>query len=68
MSNFFKNINEMDQPYLIAEIGINHNGDLETAMKMAAAAETISGGGAGENIFANWVIGRVLTTIEEGNV
>ena len=37
MSNFFKNINEMDQPYLIAEIGINHNGDIDIAKKLIDA-------------------------------
>lgn len=31
-------INETSKPYLIAEIGINHNGDLQTAKKLIDAA------------------------------
>ena len=37
MSDFFKNINKMDEPYLIAEIGINHNGDMDIAKKLIDA-------------------------------
>jgi len=37
MSDFFKKINKMDVPYLIAEIGINHNGDMNIAKKLIDA-------------------------------
>lgn len=37
MNDFFKNINNMDEPYLIAEIGINHNGDMDIAKKLIDA-------------------------------
>ena len=37
MSDFFKHLIEMNSPYLIAEIGINHNGDLEIAKKLIDA-------------------------------
>ena len=30
MSAFFKQLSLMNEPYLIAEIGINHNGDINT--------------------------------------
>ena len=37
MSNFINNIKEMNGAYLIAEIGINHNGDLNVAKKLIDA-------------------------------
>ena len=37
MSNFIKNINKMNGTYLIAEIGINHNGDINIAKKLIDA-------------------------------
>ena len=37
MSDFIKQITEMDEPYLIAEIGINHNGDINIAKKLIDA-------------------------------
>ena len=37
MSNFINNIKEMNEAYLIAEIGINHNGDLNIAKKLIDA-------------------------------
>ena len=37
MSNFFKEIKKMNIPYLIAEIGINHNGSLDIAKKLIDA-------------------------------
>jgi len=37
MGDFFKKINKMDEPYLIAEIGINHNGDMDIAKKLIDA-------------------------------
>ena len=37
MPNFFKEIKMMDAPYLIAEIGINHNGNLDIAKKLIDA-------------------------------
>ena len=37
MSNFFKNIKKISLPYLIAEIGINHNGDMSIAKKLIDA-------------------------------
>jgi N-acetylneuraminate synthase len=37
MSDFFKKINILDKPYLIAEIGINHNGDMDVAKKLIDA-------------------------------
>ena len=37
MSDFFKKISELEEPYLIAEIGINHNGDINIAKKLIDA-------------------------------
>ena len=37
MSDFIKQITKMDEPYLIAEIGINHNGDMNIAKKLIDA-------------------------------
>ena len=37
MSEFFKKINLMTEPYLIAEIGINHNGNMDIAKKLIDA-------------------------------
>ena len=37
MSNFINNINKMNGAYLIAEIGINHNGDINIAKKLIDA-------------------------------
>ena len=37
MSDFFKKISISDEPYLIAEIGINHNGDMNIAKKLIDA-------------------------------
>jgi N-acetylneuraminate synthase len=37
MNDFIQNINTMDEPYLIAEIGINHNGDIDIAKKLIDA-------------------------------
>jgi len=37
MSDFFKRITDAETPYLIAEIGINHNGSLEIAKKLIDA-------------------------------
>ena len=37
MNDFIKTINSMEEPYLIAEIGINHNGDLDIAKKLIDA-------------------------------
>ena len=37
MSNFIKNIKKMNGAYLIAEIGINHNGDINIAKKLIDA-------------------------------
>ena len=34
MSNFFNKIKKMNGAYLIAEIGINHNGDMNMAKKL----------------------------------
>jgi len=42
MSEFFKNISRMDEPYLIAEIGINHNGDINIAKKLIDATNACS--------------------------
>lgn len=36
--NFFKKISK-NKPYFIAEIGINHNGDIQTALKLIEAAK-----------------------------
>lgn len=33
------NLNKLNRPYIIAEIGCNHNGDTELALKMIAAAK-----------------------------
>jgi N-acetylneuraminate synthase len=38
MSNFFDKIESLQEPYLIAEIGINHNGDLNIAKKLIDAS------------------------------
>ena len=37
MSNFFKQLSLVNEPYLIAEIGINHNGDINIAKKLIDA-------------------------------
>ena len=37
MNDLFKQMNEINGPYLIAEIGINHNGNLEIAKKLIDA-------------------------------
>ncbi len=37
MSVFFKQLLEMNEPYLISEIGINHNGNLEIAKRLIDA-------------------------------
>ena len=37
MQKFFKDIRNMESPYMIAEIGINHNGDLNIAKKLIDA-------------------------------
>lgn len=39
MSNFFKDMVEKKQPYIIAEIGANHNGDMILAKKMIESAK-----------------------------
>ena len=39
MSDFFKQLLEMNSPYLIAEIGINHNGDISIAKKLIDIAK-----------------------------
>ena len=38
MLNFIDNIKKMDEAYLIAEIGINHNGDLKIARDLIDSA------------------------------
>ena len=38
MGNFFSKIESLQAPYLIAEIGINHNGDLNIAKKLIDAS------------------------------
>ena len=35
-----RNIGAMAEPYIIAEVGINHNGDLKTALEMIDVAKT----------------------------
>ena len=42
MSDFFKQLLEMNSPYLIAEIGINHGGSLEIALAMADATPAMA--------------------------
>ena len=37
MNDFFEKVNSMNEPYLIAEIGINHNGELDIAKKLIDA-------------------------------
>ena len=37
MSSFFEKVAKSNKPYLIAEIGINHNGDLDIAKKLIDA-------------------------------
>jgi len=37
MNEFFKQLDHMDEPYLIAEIGINHNGEIINAKKLIDA-------------------------------
>ena len=38
-SKYFKKIINRKSPYLIAEIGINHNGDLNLAKRMIVSAK-----------------------------
>ena len=37
MVDFFKKLEDLKEPYLIAEIGINHNGDIDKAKKLIDA-------------------------------
>ena len=37
MVDFFKKLEDLNEPYLIAEIGINHNGDMDIAKKLIDA-------------------------------
>jgi N-acetylneuraminate synthase len=37
MSDFFKSVGNLEEPFLISEIGINHNGDLSIAKKLIDA-------------------------------
>ena len=37
MVDFFKKLDDLNEPYLIAEIGINHNGDMDIAKKLIDA-------------------------------
>ena len=37
MNTFFKDLSNMEGPYLIGEIGINHNGDIDIAKKLIDA-------------------------------
>lgn len=39
MSDFFRSLNNSKTPYIIAEIGSNHNGDIELAKKTIKAAK-----------------------------
>ena len=39
MNEFFKQLDHMDEPYLIAEIGINHNGEIINADSMQVYKE-----------------------------
>ena len=34
-----RNIGAMSEPYIIAEVGINHNGNLKTALEMIEVAK-----------------------------
>tara|TARA_B100002052_G_scaffold298497_1_gene332138 strand:- start:657 stop:1517 length:861 start_codon:yes stop_codon:yes gene_type:complete len=37
MNEFYKSLNQLEEPFLIAEIGINHNGDMDIAKKLIDA-------------------------------
>ena len=39
MSDFFNRISNYKYPYIIAEIGANHNGDMDIAKKLIKAAK-----------------------------
>lgn len=39
MSSFYDSLLEMDRPYIIAELGSNHNGDMDLARKLINAAK-----------------------------
>ena len=44
MSQFYEMIKERKEPYIIAEIGSNHNGDWELAKKMVVEAKNCGAG------------------------
>ena len=50
-SNFYKEIIERKEPYIIADIGANHNGDMQLAKKMI---DELAGIGCDAAKFQSW--------------
>ena len=56
MNSFYKNILNRKQPYVIAEIGANHNGDMVVAKNLILAAKKC---GANCVKFQSWQVGSI---------
>jgi len=59
--NFLKKIKKLKYPYIIAEIGANHNGDMELAKKMILSAKKC---GANAVKFQSWTDKSVFSKIK----
>jgi len=60
-SDFFQEISERKEPYIIAELGANHNGDMELARKLIDAAKEA---GADCVKFQSWTKDTVFSKIK----
>jgi sialic acid synthase SpsE len=60
-NNFYEKIKKSHKPYIIAEIGANHNGDLEIAKKLVLQAK-ISGADCAK--FQSWTTNSVFAEIK----
>jgi len=61
MSDFFEKIVSRNEPYIIAELGANHNGDMELARKLIDAAKDA---GADCVKFQSWTKNSVFSKIK----
>ena len=64
MSKFFVNITNSKYPYIIAEIGANHNGDIENAKKLIDKAKYC---GAHAAKFQSWTPNSVISKEDAGS-
>ena len=60
-NNFFKKIKALPSPYIIAEIGANHNGDMSLAKEMIVAAKEA---GADCVKFQSWTKNSVFSKVK----